>query len=241
MVSPAGSGSGAGGTGSLGSPLSPTQREIETSAWTQINKAALGIVPDSIDLSFTQIDKRYSTSHLGTQTGYKAREDQPLLDHTLENVRVLQSLNVPIDASWVSTYEQLISQLPPGVLERFMLEQQKPLEERDPTFVAAANVLMRSAQILTTLSLHSQPPILGSLEADRTEKNLIISLIAMKQSINNISQAINKTEEFLDDQGANFPNHDEHKNVLTQIKADAEVLGKMDLTSLTHPKGENTP
>ncbi|MBA3816319.1 MAG: hypothetical protein H0X29_07340 [Parachlamydiaceae bacterium] len=239
MVGPAGSGSGTGGSGSLGSPLSPTQREIETTAWTEVNKAALGIVKDSIDMSFSQLDNRYSASHLGTQTGYRAREDQPLLDHTLENVRVLQSLNVPIDASWASTYEQMISQLPPGVLARFLLEQQKPLNERDPSFAATANVLMLTAQILTVIAQKSQPLAPDTLEAARTEKNMHISKTAMNQSVINTIQAANKAEEFLIEQGANLPHHDEYKNTITEIRGAAEFIGNMGPSALSdYTKGE---
>lgn len=241
MVSPTGSGSGAGGTGSLGSPSSPTQREIEASAWTEVNKARLGIVPDSIDVSFSQIDQRYSTSHLGTQTGYRAREDQPLLDHSIESTRILQSLNVPIDASWAATYEHLISQLPPGILARFLLEQQKPLNERDPSFAAMADVLMGYAKILTTVDLHCRSPDPASLEAARTELNLIVPMVAMRQSSINAFQAATKAEEFLNEQGANLPQHDEYQNVITQIKGYAEILSKIDLTVLAKPKGDKAP
>lgn len=237
--SPIGSGSGAGGTGNLGGPFSPTQRDIETTAWTEVNKAALGIVNDSIELAFSQLDKRYSTSHLGTQTGYRAREDQPLLDHTLENVRVLQSLNLPIDESWNAAYEQLVNQLPPEMLERFKLEQQKPPNEQDPSFIATANVLKRGAQILTNISAHSQSPDPNSLEAARTEWNLIISQGAFKASITNTIQVADKAEEYLEEQGANLPHHDDYKNSITQIRSDAEILSHMDLKPLTESKGDS--
>lgn len=239
MVSPTGSGSGAGGTGSLGAPASPTQREIEALAWTEINKAALGIVQDSIDLSFSQIDNRYSKSHLGTHTGYRAREDQPILDHTLDNVRVMQSLNVPIEASWGPAYEHLVSQLPSGVLARFLLEQQKPFEERDPYFTAAANVLMKTAQIETAITEHCQAPNPDSLEAAHIQKNLVVSLGAVKQSIVNINEASDMASTFLIEQGANLPHFDAHQNAITQLRELAEILGKVNLSTLNDFKSEN--
>lgn len=241
MGSPIGAGSGAGGAGNLGAPLSPTQRDIEATAWTEVRKAALGIVNDSVEIAFSQLDQRYSTSHLGTQTGYRAREDQPLLDHTLENVRVLQSQDLPIDESWNSTYEQLISQLPPEMLARFKLEQQKPPNEQDPSFVATANVLKRGAQILTTISVHCQSPDPNSLEAARTNWNLDISTGAFIQAIKNTLQVADKAEEYLEEQGANLPHHDDYKNSITQIRSDAEILSRMDLKTLTDSKGEGAP
>lgn len=241
MGSPIGAGSGAGGAGNLGGPISPTQRDIEATAWTEVNKAALGIVNDSIEIAFSQIDKRYSTSHLGTQTGYRAREDQPILDHTLENVRVLQSLNLPVDESWNSTYEQLVSQLPPELLARFKFEQQKPLNEQDPSFVAIDNVLKRGAQILTTISVRCQSPDPNSLEAARTEWNLGISMGALRQSITNTIEVADKAEEYLEDRGANLPHHDDYKNSITQIRSDAEILSHVDLKTLTDSKGDGAP
>jgi hypothetical protein len=238
MVSPAGSGSGSGGTGSLGSPLSPTQRDIEATAWTEVNKAALGIVHDAIDQSFTQMNQRYSFSHLGTHTGYQARGGQPLLDHTLENVRLLQSPNVLTDESWNSTYQELVNQLPPGILARYQQEEQKPLNEQDPYFTVTANVLTNCAKILTRITMNSQPPASDSLEAARTEMNLIVSLMAMKQSFSNASQVANKADEYLNEQGANLLHYDEYKNAVKQIKGHAQNLENMDLKTLVNPKAE---
>jgi hypothetical protein len=211
-------GSGSGGSGALGVPLSPTQRDIEATAWTEVNKAALGIVHDSIELSFSQIDQRYSKSHLGTQTGYRAREEQPVLDHSIDTARVLQSSTLPMQASWNAAYEQLVSQLPPDVLARFTSEQQKPPNERDPSFTAVANVLMLGAQILTMIGIHSQPPSPDSLEAAHTQNNQDASIMAMKQSIINTVQVADQAEEFLDEQGANLPYFDEYRDAITQIR-----------------------
>lgn len=235
MVSPAGSGTGSGGSGSLGAPASPTQREIEASAWTEVNKAALGIVQDSIDIAFSQIDQRYSKSHIGTQTGYRASEDQPLLDHNLENVRIQRSFNLPIDESWNAAYEELVGQLPAELLERFMEEQHKPLNKRQPFFVAADNLFKLGAQIFTTIAAHCYPAAEGTLEAARTGANALLPFIALQEAIRNNQQVVALAKEYLNEQGANLINFDEYNNDLTQIDKLNNTLAGVPLKALLNP------
>jgi hypothetical protein len=168
---------GTGVGGNVGGNAIPLQRELEATAWTEINKAALGM-RDSIEQAFTQLNPRYSTGYLGG-FGYKTTAENPLLDHPLESMRSSESFNKYTDNNWQAAYDDLVNQLPTDLRARFNRETNKPFEQRNPSFAALDNLLQLTAKFLTQASIQSKPIEASSLEEARTTLNLLLPFAAL--------------------------------------------------------------
>lgn len=239
MVSPAGSGSGTGGSGSLGAPQSLTQWDVETSAWAQVNKAALGIVQDSLEVAFSQLTQRYSHSHLGTQTGYQAAREQAVLEHPIESLRILTLMHPLEDNSAIAAnYKELVDQLPPEVLARFLAEAEKPLAERDPSFVAIDNLFMQAATILAYVDQLSQTPAPDSLEAARTQLNLILPFVALNHVVGEGNKVLNGVDNLRNELGSNYRYTDDISDTSVRLHNILGNLQTIDWKSML-PKGGN--
>lgn len=233
MVSPSGSGSGAGGSGSLGAPQSLTPWDVETSAWTQVNKAAMGIVPDSLEVAFSQLTQRYSHSYLSANTGYQATRNQPFLDHPIDS-HMLSSLT-PLstdDALIAQNYEDLISQLPPEIRERFLFEAKKPLTDRDPSFLGLDHLFMRAAALLAHVERSSHPAAPDSLEAARTQINLMLPLIALRNLSGLGSGILKHVDNLRNELGSNYRYADDLTDTSIRLHHVLNNLQSIDVRSL---------
>lgn len=214
----------------------PTHRENETSAWTNVNKAMLNIVKDTsaLPLTFAEVLPRYQAGYLGG-FGYRASANQPVLDHTLENIRVSLTSDIPIDEAWAGPYGELLDQLPPELKARLLAELGKPFIERNADLVVLNNVLVLSARVLSGLNKASHPPSAESLEATRAAVNLLLPFSALNGSVaigNEIGQI---AYEFLEEKGANLRDFDSYNNTLGQL---AKALG--DLNKVQAGLGDRT-
>lgn len=234
MVTPS---TGTGGAGGPGTPATPLQRELETTAWTEVNKAALAIVHDSIDLAFSQIDQRYSKSHIGSQTGYQARPNQPVLDHPIESTRVLQSLFPFTDEASLANYESLVYALPPDMLARFLEEGEKPLSERNPDFVALNNVLVNAARVMTYSDALSGPPSPDSLEATRTQLNLLMPFNVLNQSVLQGNDILDIASSLHAQLGSNYRYSDDLLDITTQSRSSLDNLSQEKWQTLMGQEG----
>lgn len=225
------------GIGSPGSPQSPTQREVETSAWSEVNKAMLNITQDSIELSFTQLDPRYSHSHLGTHTGYRARENQPMLDHYIDTERSLLSPNALLNETSVAIYEELVNKLaPPEFKTRFLAEMGKPLDERSSDFTAVDNMLKAASQALVGLQSASQAAAPEGLEAARTALNFLTPLTAFQSAIHVGNDVLDAAGSYMRHVGPNDRYYDQHSDTLNQLRDILDDFKTVDLPALAqHP------
>ncbi len=229
--------SGHGGSNPL--QQGPLQRDLEATAWAEVNKASLNIVKDSIEQVFTQTNPRYYAGYLGG-FGYKSSPDQPLLDHPLESVRVPQSFVSLSDDSWQAAYNNLLNNLPPYLQQQLKNQGQLPFEKRDPNFVALNNVLETTAKAQTQLDAAAQTPATGSLEAAREIYNLMLPVAALKGSINNGAEITQMLQKFLEDQGANDRNFDSINNIKGQINQSLALLNKVNASLNQSTNGELT-
>lgn len=223
---------GTGVGGNVGGPSIPLQRDIEATAWTEVNKAALGIIADSIEKSFNEINPRYSTGYMGG-FGYKTTAENPLLDHPLEAVRMSMAFNQATDEAWQLTYETLINQLPKDLLARLTTEGNKPFEQRRLSFVALDHLLLKTAKFLTQVQNLSQPWEIASLEETRTTLNILLPFAALKGAIANGNEIILAAQDFLINQGANYRYFDNFNSLLNDLQSPLALMEKVN-QSLNH-------
>lgn len=216
-----------GSSGNLGGPSIPLQRDLEVTAWTEINKAALGIVYDSIEKVFSEISPRYQFGYLGG-FGYRSTASNPLLDHPLESANLTPSFARASNQGWQTVYENLVNQLPSDLLARFTLELNKPFDQRSPSFAALDNILQLTAQFLAQTQNLAQPTDPNSLEAARTTLNLLLPFAALKGVLANSNETVLAAQNFLMSQGANFPNFDGFNYVINQLQAPLTLMARVN-------------
>jgi len=231
---------GTGVGGNVGGPSIPLQRDLEATAWTEINKAALGIVHDSIEKAFTELNPRYNPGYIGG-FGYKTTSENPLLDHPLEIQRRSELSKNNTGDNWQQTYEDLVNQLPADLLLRFTNEGNKPFDERNPTFVALDNVFQMTAKILTQTNNAAKEPSDISLEAARTTLNLLLPFAALKGAISNGLEVTQSATNFLTDQGANYRYFDGFNSVLSQLQSPLKLMQSVNLSLSTTKGGQLSP
>lgn len=204
-----GSGIGGGNT----SPV-PLQRDLETTAWTEHNKAALGITADSLDQSFTQMNPKYTSGYYG---GYKSREGQPLLDHPLESGRISQGFDAVSDDSWKETYDALLNQLPEELQQEFIAEGRKNFDDRKGSFAALDNLLILTAKILTNTSTLAGIDKLGPIEQERALITQMLPFTALREVAEQGANITEKALAFVILKGPNDYFFDTFTNLLTQM------------------------
>lgn len=227
--------SGSGIGGNIGGSQTPLQREIETTAWTEVNKAALGIVRDSIQQIFTDANPRYNFGYLGG-FGYRSSSEQPLLDHPLESVRMLASFQKLLDEGWKGEYQELFNQLPEDLQERFLYQMTLPPEERNSAYVVLDQVLTVVAKTLHHISLQPQTPI-GPV-VDRTLLNILLPFAFLKSSIDHADEIGVATQKFIEMQGPNYRDFDTFSHMLTQLESALDLLERINNTLGHTPDGE---
>lgn len=232
---------GTGVGGNVGGPLIPLQRDIETTAWTEVNKAALGIVPDSIERAFQEISPRYTFGYLGG-FGYRSAAENPLLDHPLESVRFTQaSLSQESTDAWRGTYNQLLDRLPADLAARLLRERSLPFESRNLSFTALDNLLVITAKIFSRAQTLGEAEHLGALEEMRTTLNIMLPFAALRGSIANGSEVLLEARRFLIDQGPNYLYFDGFNELSTQLERAITLLDRVN-GSLDHTtSGQLTP
>lgn len=231
---------GSGVGGNVGGPAIPLQTDIEATAWTNINKAALGIVHDSIDRAFVEMNPRYSIGFLGG-FGYRASAQNPLLDHPLESLRRSELSNQMIDDSWQIAYQNLVNQLPADLLARFNSEGSKPFEQRNLSFTALDNLLRMTAKTLAQTAQSAQPTPIGTLEDERTILNLLLPFAALKGSISNSLEIIDAALGFLTSQGANYRYFDGFNNLIANMQAPLGLMQRVNDSLGNTVNGQLTP
>lgn len=231
---------GSGVGGNIGGPQIPLQYELETTAWTNINKAALGIVPDSIEKAFVEMNPRYSVGYLGG-FGYRTTAQNPLLDHPLESLRRSELRPQMKDDAWLAAFDHLVSQLPPDLLARFNSELRKPFEERDLSFTALDNLFRSTAKTLTQMDRLAQPTPIGSLEETRAMINLLLPIVALKGAIANGNEILDAAQNFLQEQGANYRYFDGFSNLLAKLQAPMNIFEGINANLGTALNGQLTP
>ena len=173
---------GSGVGGNPGSPQTPMQRELEATAWTEVNKLAPGINFDSLDTVMTEISPRYVFGYLGA-FGYRSSPGQPLLDHPLESVRAEQPSRVPVGANLQEAYNGLFQSLPDDLQGSLTAQKQPPPEEQSSTLTALDSTLSLMANFIVHLHNAAETAAPGTVQAEQELLNFLFPYRRLKRRI----------------------------------------------------------
>ena len=206
---------GSGLTGSVGGPQQASSREIETTAWTMINKSALGIMPDTLEVPFSKLG--------GDVMQYKSDPGRPTLtpQGTLRTAKGEDG----IDDSWKGPFEQLVNRLPPQTKNRLVDDMYKPHEMRNGNYVVLENTLLTTAKGLAWLEQAQKPVPLDSPEMERMHHNQGLAGRALRGAAQQSGQILGGAHHFLNKVGPNFAGHDNLRGFAMQ---GAELQEELD-------------
>jgi len=183
----------------IGGPQQPLPMEIEASAWAQTNRAALGIVPDSLQVPFSQLG--------GNVWKYSSDSSRPSLKPS-GTLRTSAGEDAPVDDSWKSHFSALVDKLPLQVKAGLLNDMSKPFEMRDPDYHIFENVLTLTARGLAGLDEMQKPMAKESAKMDRTKQNLGVHGRALHGTLSQSSNVLGGMQNFLNKVGPNFAAHD---------------------------------
>lgn len=190
---------GMGVGGNIGGPQQPTPQEMEASAWAVVNRERLGIVKDTVDISFTQVG--------GNVWKYSSDSSRPTL-MPMGTSRTMAGEEPKPDESWKDNYDQLVNKLPPGMKARLQRELGKTSEFRNPDYTTLDNQLTTLAKGIAWMAKAEQPVDPQTPEGERTLHNQSLPGKALRGIVEHSQSELQGAESFLNDVGPNDPNHD---------------------------------
>lgn len=203
-------------TGNIGGPQQPMPREIEASAWTMVNRAALGIMPDTLEIPFSKMG--------GEVWKYRSDPSRP----TLKPVGTTRT-NTPegeaMDDSWKGPFEQLVNRLPAQTKARLVEDMFKPYEMRNSEYVILENTLLTTAKGLSWLEAAQKPTPPDSPEMERLHRNQGLAGHALRGAAQQNAQILSGAEQFLAKVGPNYAQHDHLLAFATQA---SELQGELE-------------
>lgn len=138
------------GTGSsIGTSSTPYPREIETSAATVVARMLMGMVPDTIQRPFSQID-------VDAAWKYKSSANNPTIP-PLSQLRVAMTSLREADKTWAEQFNILLNLLPEDVRNELFLQASLPQEEQDPAYLALDAALGDASQFLVAINKMTKP------------------------------------------------------------------------------------
>jgi hypothetical protein len=200
------------GTGVGGSAVPPQITETVTTAYVELNKAALGILShDTYEvIPFTQQDAT-------TYKRYDTKASDPLIKDHLIQARMAK-LGSEIDQKvWEPIYKNLINELPALIKELLITENNKPFLSRNLNLVILNNTLMATARLLDWMVSSSISPAPNSPTAIRNEINAQLSSIALKNTVLTYERVLSDLHTQLNEVGPNFAGHDQTAKTLNHL------------------------
>lgn len=197
--------SGSGVGGNIGGPQQPSQTEIAQTAWTQVNKAALNIVQDSLEIPFTQFgpDPKYLSSQTRS------------LQLPLESAQLDMVPPTSIDETWSSYFDNLIAELPSNVAAALVNNLSASAEDQNAALVALTYLLANTAKAIAWLEVVNdntspESPYMeeGSSLSLRTEDYQYLGTDAGSALVNDGSTLYSGASNYLSEIGPNDSNFD---------------------------------
>lgn len=198
-----------GGTGmgdDVGNLNQPSIFELETKASVEISKAQLGIIRDTLEVSFIQIGEKDLWK-------YQASSSRPTLA-PLASTRMETATLSESDVSWKGIQEELLKQLPDDVQLRYARDNEKPIEERSEAFRALGEAVKTLAKLIAQFGIAKA----DSVKAERkAELNAILPSIAHEESVA-LSGFINmRAFDLIESFGSNMPYFDKLSGTIQQF------------------------
>jgi hypothetical protein len=206
-----------GSGGSVGGSPTPTHRETETTAATEVGKMVLGIVQDSLEIPFSQIG-------LQNTWKYNSTASNPSIP-TLNQMRMVLSFAKGPNTEWTGTFAELMDLLPKDVKERLLNESKLPFEQRDETYGKLDNFLGLMAKGLSWMRGVSTPqdPEKAALTHDKTYKSLPFN--AKKGLEPTVSDILKGADGYLEQLATGSQHFDELLKAVNNAK---EALGTFE-------------
>lgn len=214
--------------GNLGGTMQPTARDLETSAWSLVNKEQLGIVRDSIEVPFTKIG--------GNVWKYSSDSSRPTLMPTGTLRTMGEDLAKP-NESWKQKFDELVNKLPPDLKETLMSELGKRAEQRSVNYQVLTQTLTTLAKGLSWMDSAQESADPSSVEGKRTIDNRSLPGRALKGMVSHGRSMLQGAAAHLDKVGPNNPHHDALRYF---SKEGEELQGRMEafLNILSDPNEE---
>lgn len=217
-------------------PTAPTAFELETTAYANATRNAMGISKDPIEQTFTETNPRYTFGYLGG-FNYKSTASRPLLDHPLEDARMLTSFDALPNTTWQSIYQDLLARLP--IQMQQSLAQQANL--KNPNFVTLKFLLEITAQVFTTIQFAIKPAEPNSVQESRLIRYIMLPVAALKGALNNTLDFKSAIKKFLEQLGPNHRDFDSFTHLMNQLKETLGLLEQVNTAFATSANGELSP
>jgi hypothetical protein len=217
---------GSGVGGNLGGMMHPTARDVETSAWSQVNKERMGLVRDSIEFSFTNVG--------GNIWNYSADSNRPTL-MPMGNLRISREKSQN-DDSWKKKFDELVDQLPPSLKAKLIAQYGKVGPQRDADYSALGKTLTLLAKGLSWTETQTAAES-NKAEEERTLYNQTLPGRALKGIVGQGRSMLTSAESYLDQTGPNDIHHDQLRYLTKEGNA---LQGRMEklLTILSDSEEE---
>lgn len=193
----------------IGGPLNPSIFEIETRGIVNVNRELLGILRDTLQVSFTELG--------GQVWKYQASANRPVLPALVSTRMQTPDFSVD-DKMWKEYYEDLLNNLPPTIREKLEYDLKSPLKDRDNAYIALENILTATARTLAFINAASAPIDPGSIEQRYAELNALLPLFTATSTTTLGKAFFNKAREFLDEAGANYIHRDKLSDTVRQAQ-----------------------
>ncbi len=217
------SSSGSGIGGSIGGPTQPSPREIETSAWTTVNKAALSLVKDTLEIPFSQLG--------GNIWQYEADSNRPSLK-SLSHNRTSHPDDDTLDDTWKIFFKQLVAKLDPPIKEGLTIDRHQPSPLRDTLYVSLEKMLTSVAKGLAWLRKRQVAFSSHSPQGERFQENRELPFAILQAVIEQNVTILSSLASFLKFRGANYTHYDDLSHFLNELRLLNTSLSQLATFSL---------
>lgn len=208
------------GTGSSppGGPQQMTPLEIELTAATANLRTQLGVLKDSMEVPFSQLDKTATWK-------YQSTPSNPVLA-PLVRVRVGSSAPKETDKTWTKEFNYLLDQLPADLKNQYLVQSKLPYEERSQAFQALDTILGATAKAIVWIKAASKP-LETSLALENMALYHALPDFVRNGAVVNASTVLESAHDFLNEQGHNMVHFDGLTKFVSQIDSSLNELNRL--------------
>lgn len=214
------SSAGSGVGGAAGGPQQPTIFELETRGGTEVARAAMKIVMDTLELPLLSVDQ--------DTRKYQSSANRPTIP-PLYTTRVATSYEPAVDESWHAVYQEFTKLMPQDFRTFFESAMQLNAGQRNRNITILDGVMQNSAKLLIGLRAAAAPLDAESLAAQRANDNVAMPYIALGALASGSGVLVSEGLKYLELVGPNDPNFDKIANALGDLALITE-----DLKTATH-------
>ncbi len=191
------------------SPI-PSIFEIETRGIAILSRERLGIIVDTLQVSFTELNPKDLWKYSGSA-------NRPVLP-PLVSTRMQTADLTPSDDSWKDTFNTLLNALPTIVQEKLDYDSKQPLENRDPAYIALSDLLTATAKSLAWIAASNSPSAPGSIEQRHADLNMALPFLTAMATVKQGGEFFESARESLDQMDSNYVHRDKISDTIRQAQ-----------------------